>query len=345
MKPLLLSTILFAVIVFGQREANPYSAERASELEAKVEANPEDVGSRIMLLQNYAFNHAGPEYVRNFLWMITNHPDNAALGALPQLQQAGGVLNTPYDYEQAKRLWETQLAKHSETSAVLLNAARFNQAEDPERAIELIENARKLTPHNTYTQIEARIYVRMLLENAPRTDQSTASAADFDTFKTRLLSSGDAELLNDTGVLLSNGRAQPEIKELGVQLIEKAIEIDPTNAKWHDSLRVAMNPPAQNMDNAERIGGAVAEANLVKKVEPVYPELARSARIQGTVEFTAVIGEDGKIISLQLVRGHPLLVNAAKEAVLQWVYRPTLLNGRPVKVITDVVANFALTAR
>lgn len=91
-----------------------------------------------------------------------------------------------------------------------------------------------------------------------------------------------------------------------------------------------------------RVGGVIGAANLVRKVQPVYPALAKSARIQGTVEFTAIISKEGNIENLQLVRGHPLLVNAAKDAVLQWKYRPTLLNGQPVEVITDIVVNFTL---
>jgi len=92
-----------------------------------------------------------------------------------------------------------------------------------------------------------------------------------------------------------------------------------------------------------RIGGRVAEANLMRQVQPTYPPLAKSARVQGAVEFTATISKDGRIENLQLIRGHPLLVNAAKDAVLQWRYRPTLLNGRPVEVVTDIVVNFTLS--
>jgi protein TonB len=80
----------------------------------------------------------------------------------------------------------------------------------------------------------------------------------------------------------------------------------------------------------------------MRQVQPKYPPLAKSARVQGRVEFTATISKDGTIENLQLVRGHPLLVNAAKEAVLQWRYRPTLLNGQPVEVVTDIVVNFTL---
>lgn len=88
--------------------------------------------------------------------------------------------------------------------------------------------------------------------------------------------------------------------------------------------------------------GTLSEANLLRKVMPVYPPLAKSARVQGTVEFTALISKDGSIENLKLVHGHPLLVNAAKEAVEQWKYRPTLLNGVPVEVITDIIVNFTL---
>jgi protein TonB len=91
------------------------------------------------------------------------------------------------------------------------------------------------------------------------------------------------------------------------------------------------------------IGGRVAEANIIHKVQPVYPALARSARIQGNVEFTATISKDGAIENLQLIHGHPLLVNAAREAVLQWRYRPTLLNGQPVEVVTTIVVRFMLS--
>ncbi|MDQ2711576.1 MAG: energy transducer TonB [Acidobacteriota bacterium] len=97
-------------------------------------------------------------------------------------------------------------------------------------------------------------------------------------------------------------------------------------------------PPAKTV----RVGGGVAEANLLHKVQPLYPALARSARVQGAVEFTAVISKEGRIENLQLLRGHPLLVNAAREAILQWQYRPTMLNGEPVEVVTTITVNFTL---
>jgi protein TonB len=92
-----------------------------------------------------------------------------------------------------------------------------------------------------------------------------------------------------------------------------------------------------------RVGGNVQAARLVNQPRPVYPPLARQARIQGTVRFNAIIGKDGKIENLTLVSGHPLLVPSATEAVKQWVYKATMLNGEPVEVVTQIDVNFTLS--
>jgi protein TonB len=90
------------------------------------------------------------------------------------------------------------------------------------------------------------------------------------------------------------------------------------------------------------IGGDVQEAKLIRKVVPRYPALARQARISGTVRLMGVIAKDGTIQQLQLVSGHPLLAPAALEAVRQWLYRPTVLNGQPVEVIAPIDVIFTL---
>lgn len=84
-------------------------------------------------------------------------------------------------------------------------------------------------------------------------------------------------------------------------------------------------------------------AKLVRKVIPEYPPLAKSARISGLVRLIGTIGKDGAIRNLQLVSGHPMLARAALEAVRQWVYKPTLLNGMPVEVIAPIEVNFTLS--
>ena len=86
----------------------------------------------------------------------------------------------------------------------------------------------------------------------------------------------------------------------------------------------------------------VQTAKLVKKIIPEYPPLAKTARISGVVHLLGVIAKDGTIQNLQVIGGHPLLARAALEAVRQWVYQPTLLNGQPVEVIAPIDVNFTL---
>ena len=103
-------------------------------------------------------------------------------------------------------------------------------------------------------------------------------------------------------------------------------------------------PPKAKPQTIQRIrrGGDVEAARLIYGPKPGYPQLAKMARIQGTVRLEAVIATDGTIKGLRVISGHPLLVKAALEAVEQWRYQPTLLNGQPVEVETEIDVNFSL---
>jgi periplasmic protein TonB len=86
----------------------------------------------------------------------------------------------------------------------------------------------------------------------------------------------------------------------------------------------------------------MSEGDLIRKVQPIYPPLARSARIQGTVVLQAVISKQGTIENLRLLSGHPMLAPAAIDAVRQWRYRAYILNGEAVEVETQITVNFSL---
>ena len=90
-----------------------------------------------------------------------------------------------------------------------------------------------------------------------------------------------------------------------------------------------------------RIGGKIHPPLKIKDVQPVYPAIAQSARVAGAVVIEATIGEDGKVLDAKVVRSIPLLDQAALDAVRQWEYRPTLLNGVPVPVLINITVNFA----
>jgi len=102
-------------------------------------------------------------------------------------------------------------------------------------------------------------------------------------------------------------------------------------------------PPKPATPKRIRVGGQVEAAKVVFGPQPEYPQIAKMARVQGVVRLAAVISESGMIQDLRLISGPPLLVKAAMDAVSRWRYQPTLLNGDPVQVETEIDVNFTLT--
>jgi len=86
----------------------------------------------------------------------------------------------------------------------------------------------------------------------------------------------------------------------------------------------------------------IDRAMLIYRVEPIYPPLPRQIHKEGRVELRAIIATDGTIQSLQVVAGDPLFYESAKEAVIQWRYKPTILNGQPVEVDTYITVIYTL---
>jgi protein TonB len=101
--------------------------------------------------------------------------------------------------------------------------------------------------------------------------------------------------------------------------------------------------PAPPPTEAVRVGGNIKEPKKVKNVNPAYPEIAKQARVQGVVILECTISPQGKVADVKVLRGIPLLDAAAIDAVKQWVYTPTLLNGVPVPVIMTVTVNFRIS--
>ena len=112
------------------------------------------------------------------------------------------------------------------------------------------------------------------------------------------------------------------------------------NAPARSTASATPAPPP--ITNAVRVGGNVLPPTRTKNVQPVYPAIAQSARVQGVVILEAIIGTDGKVVSATVLRSVPLLDQAAVDAVMQWEYTPTLLNGVAVPVIMTVTVSFAM---
>ncbi len=129
---------------------------------------------------------------------------------------------------------------------------------------------------------------------------------------------------------------------------KEKVQADWLYCPWHG---VSLSAPAADVQEQKpavsqapriRVGGQVQAKRLVSNPPPAYPPVARMARIQGTVRLEAIIGKDGTVQDLKVIEGHPLLVPAALDAVKQWRYEPTLLNGEPVEVDTEIDVNFVL---
>lgn len=109
-----------------------------------------------------------------------------------------------------------------------------------------------------------------------------------------------------------------------------------------ESGRPVIALPVQPPPTRQFRPSSLLQGSLIRRVEPVYPPLARAARIQGPVLLDAVISKDGTMQNLQLISGHPMLVSAAIAAVSQWRYRPYILNGEAIEVETRITVNFVL---
>lgn len=102
-------------------------------------------------------------------------------------------------------------------------------------------------------------------------------------------------------------------------------------------------PAAKAVPERIRVGGVVEAAKVLYRPMPAYPPLAKMAGLQGVVRLEAVIGKNGSIQNLRVISGHPLLIEAALDAVKQWRYEPTLLDGVPVEVVTEIDVAFNLS--
>jgi periplasmic protein TonB len=102
-------------------------------------------------------------------------------------------------------------------------------------------------------------------------------------------------------------------------------------------------PSAKPAQERLKVGGDVQKAMILHQRVPVYPAIALTARISGTVILAAIISKNGSVQKLQLISGPPLLADAAISAVREWTYKPTLLNGEPVEVITEITVSFTLS--
>jgi TonB family protein len=141
----------------------------------------------------------------------------------------------------------------------------------------------------------------------------------------------------DTMDMQSMARIMSAVREFDEHLVTS------TRSNGTETTIRIQAPYAPAPEGSAAVNTAAGGPTLVRKVNPAYPPLAKQARISGEVHLSAIIAADGTVKKLEVISGHPLLVPPALEAVKQWVYQPTLLNGNPVDVKTEITVTFTLS--
>ena len=346
------------------------TAEQVAALEQELETNPENETVRGRLLEYYGFNEMCAQGIRAglpappecrdrdiqtasrrtqlILWLIDHHPESdlhkMAL-IFPKLD--------PNAYEEARNHWLTQVSLHPNNARVLLNAAGTLGYPNAQEKIDLMQRARTLDPA-LGTEPLARLYSAVLLSgNEPGLEAQV---------RNELQSSNDAAMIGSVGQHVVEGgvtHLSPlERYALAAELVTHAQSLEPQNRDWSDlmegvkAMRVTSAPPVPEQAPALiqtngvqtiRVGGTVQAANLQESPAPIYPPLAKAAGVQGTVKLKIRLGADGHVKDVSVISGHPLLTTAAMDAAKLYIYKPTLLNGQPAEVLTDVQIVFRLT--
>ena len=339
------------------------TAEQVAALEQELATNPENETARGRLLDYYTFNEFCTQAIRTglppapecrdhdvqtgnrrmqlILWLIDHHPESdlAKMSLMfPQLD--------PNVYEDFRNRWLTQVNLHPNDARVLVNAA--GALRGWQERIDLLKRARTLDPA-VGTAPLAQLYSSILVSvNEP------GLAAQV---RNELQSSTDITLVGSVARQVVEGAATNAVGHTGTsdsyalrilatELVKHAQSLEPQNREWSDfmegvnRLPVGSVPPAAETAPAGvqtiRVGGMVSKANLQESPAPDYPPLAKAAGVQGTVKLQIRVGADGHVKEATAISGHPLLIQAAKDAALRYVYKPTMLNGQAAEVLTDV---------
>ena len=317
-------------------------AEAVADFQQATDLNPEDAGARLALAGAYVAQY-DPGSAK---------PENVALAERARIEYGRVLQDEPRNLTALRALGTLSLQE----AQALPEAKRLNKLDDARdwfhRVIEADSKAKeafcslglidwlKFSP----AWLEARTRLGLKPEDpGPLTD-----AGGRQDLLARYGGAIDSAVMNLTEAL----EIEPDYAEALATIswvMRVRADLDESPARYRADMAQANQwaekaRASQSTKNPERlrVAGEVQAAKLISKVEPVYPPAAQQQRIQGTVQFRAIIDRAGHVSTTQLVSGPELLVATAQEAVRKWVYRPTLFNGQPVEVITYIDVNFSL---
>jgi hypothetical protein len=345
------------------KKGRALTAREAADLEKLLDKKPNDQETRIQLLEYYAGRQTesdtGPvkeARARHILWLIKNHPKGGlglfqiATGSY-RLHCQGDSLADPGAFRSAASLWLEQVKTHPGDGDIRSEAVDAVQFCDPESAERMLLDA------NDQAGL-GRLYAGAVLgmtglsyaNNDPAGSDAAFRARPFAAKARRaleeatdndLIIAAAKTLLRDGGILWADGKLDWDYTALGEPLLAKALRAAPDDF-FLLTLPAKLPARDERPPATLRVGGSVMQGNLIRQVKPMYPQTAQALGIVGKVELMALIGLDGKVMHLRATAGPAELIPASIEAVRQWEYKPTMLNGKPCYVSTRIDVNFTL---
>ncbi len=336
-----------APLATAKKQASELDAAGAAQLLATLPNAEEPDNPRAVLLFYYAGKGAadpGAAQARRdlILWLVRVYPQDAILSS------SYATLN-PSDVEgtaSIKQEWLKAVKQYPDDDLVIQGAANFLRLSDSNAALKIVASHHwegQTSWLGAVATAGALGINGVSPENGAAISSSPASVNA--SLRGAIVKSPDLKVVlsamattSQMGHDLSSHNALPaDFGPFCESLLKHTRELYPQTSLDCDAT------PAKPSGSLQRIGGNVMEANIIKKVQPTYPQAAKNRRIQGTVEFTAVIDRQGVIERLDLVRAPLALYEESYKTVMQWKYRPTLLNGQPVEVVTDLIVNYVLS--
>jgi hypothetical protein len=340
----------------------PVSAAEATQLYQQLRDDPKKAQIRADLLNYYWHNNLRIERVDSVCWLIEHHPESPILALdFAQIFPDRMPQNDAADFERARALWASALNPTHVEREALHNAARFFEASSLDESVKLAKLLENLDAagHTKPIAHFCGLVLSGSLGQPHRIDHLVTSLPLLED----LAHAADANLVGAVaGELVSFG-AQAAMDKKGAdisfvclaafQLIGRARQLEPQTSDWADLLEgaqrlpctshapplVTVNPSPDASPKSITVGSAAQASRLVRPVKPDSSP-ARQAGVEGVVRCRVRIGADGRVIDVEALSGNPLLVQPAIEAIKQYVYSPTLLNGSAIEVETTVEIPF-----
>lgn len=353
------------------------SPQEMAALESRVLENPEDLDARIELLRVYADTAPVPGHddpgrrsvrLQHILYLVEHHPEAAVSASkAAYVFRANGAYANTADHEAVHNGWLGAVQEHPKDKRVIINAVKFLEVEDPDDAELVLRRAMEDDPENREIAANLGFFYAMEIKGVDlllRGRGPSSIGRDRPLHATRELDqSSNAVVLAAAATALSNlakdvDAVNGTMLDLAGELSARARQLAPDDPDIQGPMPLikyfaaAQEGPVTQPHTLPatlerpqtpsriRVSENVQAVNLIRKTQPPYPDEARNAGITGEVRMTVVIGRDGTIQNVQLISGHPLLVEAAMQTVETWLYKPTLLNGAPVEVVTTITITF-----